>query len=387
MKAIINAKVKTMTGKDYDDGVILIEKGKIAKVGPAKSVKVPKGAEVIDAKKKLVTPGLIDAHSHMGMWEESNGFEGSDGNEITDPVTPNMRAIDAIYPFDTQFESARNGGVTAVVTGPGSANVIGGTFVAIKTVGKCVDDMLIKDPVAMKCAFGENPKRCYGSSSKMPMTRMATAALLRQTIEQAIEYNAKKKAAKKDPAKMPAYNAKLEAMIPVIEKKIPLKAHAHRTDDILTSIRIAKEYGLKMTLDHCTEGHLIVDEVKRSGFNAIIGPTYGFRTKYELRNKTFDTPGILSKAGIKIAIMTDSPVHHQSELPLFAAMAVNSGMDREEALKAITINAAEITGIDKRVGSIAPGKDADIVIWDTDPLSLEHRTYMVLIDGEVVHKL
>lgn len=387
MKAIINANIKTMTGKDYQDGVILIEKGKIKKVGDAKSVKVPAGAEVIDAKKKLVTPGLVDAHSHIGMWEESIGFEGDDGNEITNPITPNLRAIDAIYPFDTQFESARNGGVTSVVTGPGSANVIGGQFVAIKTVGKCVDDMLIKDPVAMKCAFGENPKRCYGVGGKAPMTRMATAALLRETIEQAIDYNKKKKAAKKDPAKLPAFNAKLEAMIPVVEGKLPLKAHAHRTDDILTAIRIAKEYGLKMTLDHCTEGHLIVDEVKRSGFDAIIGPTYGFRTKYELRNTTFDTPAVLSKAGIKIAIMTDSPVHHQSELPLFAAMAVNAGMDREEALKAITINAAEITGIDKWVGSIAPGKDADIVIWDTDPFSLEHRTYAVLINGEIVHKI
>ena len=386
MKAIINAKIKTMTGKDFDNGVILIDGGKIKKVGPASSVKVPKGAEVIDAKKKFVTPGLIDAHSHMGMWEEAIGFEGDDGNEITDPITPNLRAIDAVYPFDTQFETARNGGVTAVVTGPGSANVVGGKFVAIKTVGKCVDDMVIKEPVAMKCAFGENPKRCYGTSNQMPMTRMATAALLRETIEKAIDYNNRKKAAKKDPAKMPPYNAKLEAMIPVVEGKLPLKAHAHRSDDILTAIRIAKEYGLKMTLDHCTEGHLIVDEVKRSGFNAIIGPSYGFRTKYELRNLTFETPGILSKAGVKVAIMTDSPVHHQSELPLFAAMAVNSGMDREDALKAITINAAEITGIDKWVGSIAPGKDADIVIWDTDPLSLEHRTYMVLIDGEVVHK-
>ena len=386
MKAIINAKIKTMAGKDFDNGVILIDGGKIKKVGPASSIKVPKGAEVIDAKKKLVTPGLIDAHSHMGMWEEAIGFEGDDGNEITDPITPNLRAIDAVYPFDTQFETARNGGVTAVVTGPGSANVVGGKFVAIKTVGKCVDDMVIKEPVAMKCAFGENPKRCYGTSKQMPMTRMATAALLRETIEKAIDYNNRKKAAKKDPAKMPPYNAKLEAMIPVVEGKLPLKAHAHRSDDILTAIRIAKEYGLKMTLDHCTEGHLIVDEVKRSGFNAIIGPSYGFRTKYELRNLTFETPGILSKAGIKVAIMTDSPVHHQSELPLFAAMAVNSGMDREDALKAITINAAEITGIDKWVGSIAPGKDADIVIWDTDPLSLEHRTYMVLIDGEVVHK-
>lgn len=386
MKAIINAKIKTMAGKDFDNGVILIDGGKIKKVGSASSVKVPKGAEVIDAKKKLVTPGLIDAHSHMGMWEEAIGFEGDDGNEITDPITPNLRAIDAVYPFDTQFETARNGGVTAVVTGPGSANVVGGKFVAIKTVGKCVDDMVIKEPVAMKCAFGENPKRCYGKSGTAPMTRMATAALLRDTIEKAIDYNNRKKAAKKDPAKMPSYNAKLEAMIPVVEGKLPLKAHAHRSDDILTAIRIAKEYGLKMTLDHCTEGHLIVDEVKRSGFNAIIGPSYGFRTKYELRNLTFETPGILSKAGIKVAIMTDSPVHHQSELPLFAAMAVNSGMDREDALKAITINAAEITGIDKWVGSIAPGKDADIVIWDTDPLSLEHRTYMVLIDGEVVHK-
>lgn len=387
MKAIINGDILTMEGKEYKNGTILIDGKKIKRVGDSKTVKIPKGAEVIDAKGKLVLPGFVDAHSHLGMWEEGIQFEGDDGSEVTNPIMPNVRAIDSIYPFDIQFEESRNGGITSVVTGPGSANVIGGTFVAIKTVGTCIDQMIIKDPVAMKCAFGENPKRAYGQYRKeAPASRMGTAALLRETLDKAIDYMKRVDAAKKDYTKRPPFDAKMEAMLPVVRKQLPLKCHAHRTDDIQTAIRIAKEYDIEITLDHCTEGHLIVDDVKASGFGVITGPSYGSRSKYELKNMTFKTPGILSKAGIKVAIMTDSPVGLESDLPLFTAMAVKSGMDRMEALKAITINAAEITGIGDRVGSIKAGKDADIVIWDTDPLSIEHRTYAVLIDGEVVYK-
>ena len=391
MKAIINAKIKTMvaspkskTKAEYDKGVILIEGEKIKAVGFEKEVKIPKNAEIIDAKGKLVLPGFIDAHSHLGMWEESIGFEGADGNEATNPVTPNLRAIDAIYPLDEGFENARAGGVTSVVTGPGSANVIGGQFVAIKTYGHAVDDMIIKEPIAMKCAFGENPKRVYNSKNTAPTTRMAVAAILRETLSKAKDYAARKKAAKGDILKAPAFDAKMEAMIPVIEGKLPLKIHAHRSDDILTAIRIVKEFGLKASLDHCTDGSLIVEEVKASGFPAIIGPSFGVKTKLELKNKSFRTAADLAEAGVKVAIMTDCPVHEQGALPLFAGMAVKAGMDKEEALKAITINAAEISGIADRVGSIEPGKDADIVIWENNPLSVEAKVKKLFINGEEV---
>jgi len=393
MKAIVNANIKTMVGDkkrgakvkaEYENGVILIDGKKIKAVGTASQVKVPKNAEVIDAKGKLVLPGFVDAHSHLGMWEESIGFEGADGNEATDPVTPNLRAIDAIYPLDEGFENARAGGVTSVVTGPGSANVIGGQFAAIKTYGHAVDQMIIKEPIAMKCAFGENPKRVYNSKNQAPTTRMAVAAILRETLSAAKDYAARKKAAKGDSLKMPAYNAKLEAMIPVVEGKLPLKIHAHRCDDILTAIRIVKEFGLKASLDHCTDGSLIAEEVRASGFPAIVGPSFGVKSKLELKNKSFKTAADLANAGVKVAIMTDCPVHEQGALPLFAAMAVKAGMEVDDALRAITINAAEISGIADRVGSIEPGKDADIVIWETNPLSVEAKVSRVFIDGEEV---
>lgn len=392
MKAIVNAKLKTMAPKrrgvkvkeEYESGVILIDGDIIKSVGSAKDVKIPKNAEIIDAKGRLVLPGFVDAHSHLGMWEECIGFEGSDGNEATDPITPHLRAIDAIYPLDEGFANARAGGVTSVVTGPGSANVIGGQFAAIKTAGHAVDDMIIKAPVAMKCAFGENPKRVYNSRNVTPTTRMAVAALLRDTLNKTKDYAARKKAAKNDPMKKPPFDSKLEAMIPVVEGKLPLKIHAHRCDDILTAIRIVKEFNLKASLDHCTDGSLIANEVKASGFSAIIGPSFGVKTKLELKNKSFKTAADLYNAGVKVAIMTDCPVHEQGALPLFAGMAVKAGLPREEALKAITINAAEISGIDDRVGSIEPGKDADIVIWDKDPLTVEAKTWKVLIGGEEV---
>lgn len=392
MKAIVNAKLKTMAPKkrgvkvkeEYESGVILIDGDKIKAVGSAKDVRIPKNAEIIDAKGRLVLPGFVDAHSHLGMWEECIGFEGSDGNEATDPITPHLRAIDAIYPLDEGFANARAGGVTSVVTGPGSANVIGGQFAAIKTAGHAVDDMIIKAPVAMKCAFGENPKRVYNSRNVTPTTRMAVAALLRDTLNKTKDYAARKKAAKNDPMKKPPFDSKLEAMIPVVEGKLPLKIHAHRCDDILTAIRIVKEFNLKASLDHCTDGSLIAKEVKASGFSAIIGPSFGVKTKLELKNKSFKTAADLYNAGVKVAIMTDCPVHEQGALPLFAGMAVKAGLPREEALKAITINAAEISGIDDRVGSIEPGKDADIVIWDKDPLTVEAKTWKVLIGGEEV---
>jgi imidazolonepropionase-like amidohydrolase len=384
MVFIKNGTVYTMAGETIENGSILIKDGKIIEVG--KDLVAPLDAQVIDAEGKMVTPGFIDAHCHLGMWEEGMGFEGSDGNEMVDPVTPHLRAIDAINPMDISFEEAYIGGVTTAVTGPGSANVVGGTFVAIKTYGKRVDDMIIKDPIAMKVAFGENPKRVYESQKKSPMTRMATAAILRETLIKAKTYMEKKEKAE-DPSKMPDYDMKMEAMIKVLKKEIPLKAHAHRADDIFTALRIAKEFDVDITLEHCTEGHLIADYLAKEGKGAIVGPTLSNRSKVELRNLTFDTPRVLHEAGVKIAIMTDSPVIPLQYLPICAGLAHKSGLDEMEALKAITINPAEIVGIDDRVGSIEVGKDADIVIFDGNPIKdIDCKTYATIINGEVIYK-
>lgn len=370
-----NAKIYTMDNDIIDNGCILIENGLIKAVGE----KIENAeAEVIDLAGKFITPGLIDAHCHLGLFEDGIGFEGADANEATDPITPHLRAIDGINPMDKTFDEALNGGVTTVSSGPGSANVIGGQFVIIRTHGDKVDDMIIKQPSAMKCAFGENPKRVYNEKKKSPSTRMATAAELREALFKAINYKNEKA---KDDSK---FDFKMEALLPVINKEIPLKIHAHRADDILTAIRIVKEFDLDMTLDHCTEGHLIVDYLKNENYPAIVGPSLSERSKFELKNLTFETPGILNKAGVKTAIMTDSPVIPLQYLNLCAALAQKSGMDEYEALKAITLYPAEILRIDDQLGSITPGKVADLVVWDQHPLNIQANTDKIFIKGELV---
>ncbi|MBN2287515.1 MAG: amidohydrolase [Tissierellales bacterium] len=384
MILIKNGYIKTMTQGDIEKGQILIDGKIIKEVG--ETVQAPIDCEVIDATGYLITPGLIDAHCHIGMWEEGIGFEGADGNEATDPVTPHLRAIDSINPMDMAFQEAREGGVTTAVTGPGSANVIGGTFVAIKTYGKRIDKMILKDPVAMKIAFGENPKRVYDDQHKAPSTRMGTAAILRETLFEAKKYIADQEKALKDPDETPDFDMKMEALIPVMKKEIPLKAHAHRADDIFTALRIAKEFDLDITLDHCTEGHLITEELKEENKYVIIGPSLSGRTKFELKNLTFDTPRILNEAGLKMAIMTDSPVIPLQYLSLCAGLAVKAGLSEEEGWKAITINAAEISGISDRVGSIEAGKDADLVIFKGNPLKeINHEVKATIIDGNLVY--
>lgn len=358
---------------------LLIANGKIQKIASVLEGEFIHKAIVINASGKQVYPGFVEAHCHLGLDGYGVGFEGQDYNEATDSLTPQLSAIDGINPQDPTFEMALSAGVTCVATGPGSSNVLGGTFTAIKTVGKRVDDMVIKKAVAMKCAFGENPKRCY--KDKDNYSRMTTASKLRIMLERTKEYLAKREAAKGDVTKYPAYDPKLEALIPVIEGKLPLKAHAHRADDIFTAIRIAKEYGLGLTIDHCTDGALIADELAAEGFPVAVGPTFGHAGKVELRNKSFETPGILARAGCQVSIITDSPVIQQQYLPLCAGLAVKHGMEPFEALKAITIHAARHIGVDDRVGSLEEGKDADILITNGDPLISDTMVEQVFVDG------
>lgn len=381
---IKNGLIYTMKDEVIENGSILVKDGKIVDIG--KDIIAPLDAKVIDAEGRLVTPGFVEAHCHLGLWEDAIGFEGSDGNEVTDPITPHLRAIDGINPMDRTFEEAREGGVTTAITGPGSANVIGGSFAAIKTYGHRVDDMIVKEPVAMKIAFGENPKRVYHAQKKTPVTRMATAALLRETLYKAKNY-LEKIEREEDPSKRPDFDIKLEALLPVLRREIPIKAHAHRADDIFTALRIAKEFDIDITLDHCTEGHLIVDDLAKEGKGAIVGPTLGDRSKFELKNMTFDTPKILNDGGVKIAITTDAPVVPLQYLSLCAGLAHKAGLDEMEAFKAITINPAEIIGLDDRVGSLEVGKDADIVIFDGNPIKdVDYHTFMTIIDGKVVYR-
>ncbi len=314
------------------------------------------------------------------------GFEGSDGNEMTDPVTPHLRAIDGINHRDRAFQEALSHGITTVVTGPGSANVLGGQFAALKTFGKRVEDMIIKEPIAVKAAFGENPKKVYHDQQKAPTTRMATAAILRETLIKAKEYGQKLEQAKQDEDKRPEPDLKMDIMLEVLRGNLPLKIHAHREDDILTALRVVKEFNLKATIDHCTEGHMIPEFLAEAGVGVIVGPLLSDRSKIELRNMTFEAPGILSRAGLKVAIMTDHPVIPVQYLPVCAAIAVREGMDEMEALRAITINAANIVGLGDRLGSIEPGKDADLVIMDGHPLEFMTRVEMVFVNGQVAYK-
>ena len=361
-------------------GDVAIREGRIAAVG-GEVTPLPE-EEILDVSGKRVYPGLVEAHCHLGLDNYGMGYEGHDYNEMNDMLACQMRAIDSFNPMEKGVGMALEGGVTTVGTGPGSANVLGGTFMAVKTWGNCVDDMVVRTPVAMKCAFGENPKRCY--KDKGDSTRMTTAAKLREMLFRTREYMERKEAAGDDVLKRPAFDMKLEAMIPVLRGEIPLKAHAHRADDICTAIRIAKEFGVKLTLEHCTEGHLVVDEVVRSGAPAAVGPTLTNASKIELVNKTFDTPGILARAGVQVSIITDSPVIPQQYLSLCAGLAVKAGMDPFAALQAITINPAKHLGVADRVGSLEVGKDGDVVVTDGDIMVSDTHVVAVFVNGRKV---
>lgn len=386
MLLLKNGNVMTMAGPAFV-GDVAIENGKIAAVGQSLSYS---DAEVRDVTGMTVMPGIVDPHCHIGMWEDAMGFEGADGNECTNPITPELRAIDAINPYDRCFEEAAAGGVTTCVTGPGSANVIGGQFVAIKTYGDSVDDMVLRFPVAVKAAFGENPKRVYNGKNQTPSTRMATAALMRKALIEAQEYNEKLERGKADPEKMPERNLGKEILARVIRRELPMKIHAHRADDILTAIRICREFKLRYTLDHCTEGYLITDKLKEALSEdcegIIVGPLLTDRSKIELKNLSFKAPKVLEQAGIEYAMMTDHPVTPEQYLPICTAIAVREGASEEGALKAITINAAKITGIADRVGSIEVGKDADIAVFSGHPFDFRSRCVLTLVNGKVAHE-
>ena len=367
-----NATIYTME-QDPFVGDFRIDKGVFTQVGTDLTPDV--GEDVQDLNGLFVFPGLVESHCHLGMEETAIRFEGDDVNEITDPITPNMRGIDGCNPMDETVELALKGGVTTVAAGPGSANVLGGTFFAYKTKGNCIDEMTIQNPIAMKAAFGENPKRCY--KDKKIDTRMQISALLRETLEKTKEYLAKKEAGKDV-----AYDQKLEAMIPVVKRELPLKCHAHRADDILTAIRIAKEENIKITLDHVTDARSILPQIKESGFPCICGPALTHKSKFELANMSFETPNELYTAGILFSIITDSPVIPQQYLSLSAALAAKAGLPEYEAIKAITINPAKILGLDNRVGSIKVGKDADFVICTKNILDTQNEITAVYVDGK-----
>ena len=367
---------------------ILAENGKIKKIAPVLEGKIINEAEVIDATGIDIYPGFVDAHCHLGLDGYAVGFAGEDFNELGDPVTTQLSAVDAVNPQDETFRMAREGGVTCVSTGPGSSNIIGGTFCVLKTYGTRVDNMLVREKSAMKIAFGENPKTCY--KEKGVYSRMSVAAKLREVFKQAILYDERQKAAgypeDTDYSKLPAYDAKLEALLPVVRGELPLKAHAHRADDIFTAIRIAKEFNLELRIDHTTDGALIAEELAKEGYPVAVGPSFGHATKYELKNKGFSTPGILADAGCQVSIITDSPVIEERYLALCAGRAIYCGMKEFDALRAITINAARHIGAEDRVGSIEEGKDADFVLVKGTPYAVDARILYTIIDGKIVFR-
>ena len=384
MFAITRARIHPISGPVIPSGTVLVVDGKIQAVGP--EVAIPEGCRVIDADGATVVPGFIDAHCHVGLWEEGIKFEGDDGNEMTDPITPHMRALDGINPQDMGFEDARSAGVTTLFVLPGSANVIGGQPVCLKTAGVAIDDMAIRQPAGLKVAFGENPKRVYHSKNKMPTTRMGIAAMMRQSFVDAQTYARKQERAREKGEPGPDRDLRMEAIATSLSRRVPMRAHAHRTDDILTAVRIAEEFNLDLVVEHCTEGHKIAPLLAEKGVRAVVGPSMSCRSKVELRERNYETAAILQKAGVMVAIMTDHPVVPIHHLTLCAALAAKAGMGREAALAAITLNAARICGVDHRVGSIEPGKDADLVLLDGHPFDIDTNVLTTWIDGQVVYQ-
>jgi imidazolonepropionase-like amidohydrolase len=384
--AIVGGRVVPINGDPVDDGTVLVADGKITAVGAG--LPVPDGVPVISAHGSWVLPGFIEAHGHVGVHEEAEGWAGSDSNELTEPVTAHVRALDAINPADLGFRDAVSGGVLAVNVNPGSGNPIGGQTAAVKCWGRTVDEMVLKAPAGMKSALGENPKRVYGERKQSPATRLGTAAVIRGALVDAANYLAKLEAEQRKPEDERKYidrDLKLEALGHVLRKEIPWRQHCHRADDIATALRIAEEFGYQLVIDHGTEAHLLADILAAKDIPVIIGPLFTSRSKVELRNRSLDNPGKLAAAGVTIAITTDHPVVPINFLAHQAALSVKHGLDRDTALRALTINPARIIGIDDRLGSIEPGKDADLVVWSGDPLDVLSRVEHALIDGTEIY--
>ena len=382
---IINGTVHRMDGSVIPHGYVELEGEKIARVGAMEELKDTGNGEVLDAEGGHIVPGFVDAHCHLGLFGDGLGFEADDGNESTDPCTPHLRAVDGVNIQDRCFQEAREGGVTTVLTGPGSANPIAGQFAAIKTDGRWVDEAVLKAPAAMKFALGENPKTVYNDRKETPVTRMATAAIIRENLAKAVEYRDKQDKAMEDPdTEQPELDVKLEALVDVVSGKQPAHFHAHRADDIATAVRIGQEFGLHYVIVHGTEAYRVADLLAQAHVDVITGPCMGDRSKPELVNMIQENPVLLSRAGVKVAICTDHPETPIQYLPMCAAMAVKAGMEAEEALAAITRNAAEIAGIDRRVGTLTPGKDADVVVLSGAPLDWQSGIKAVFLNGKRV---
>lgn len=380
---IVNARILTMEGKIIENGWLRTSGAVIDSLGEMGSL--PAGEEeTFDAAGGWLLPGLIDAHTHLGMWEDSLGFEGDDGNEQTDPATPQLSAVDAVNPLDRCFSEAAAAGVTTVMTGPGSANPIGGQLIILKTSGRRVDDMLLRAPAAIKFALGENPKTSYHERDETPITRMATAAIIREQLLKARRYREKMRRAANDEDDEPDFDFKCESLLPLLDGKIQAHFHAHRADDIFTAMRIAKEFHLDFVLVHGTDGHLIAGELAKEHVRVLSGPILSDRSKPELHNLTPRCPGVLQAAGLAPALITDHPVIPIQYLPICAGLAAREGMDPDAALRAVTINPARILRIDDRVGSLRPGKDADLALFDRCPLELAARAKLVTVSGHRV---
>ncbi|MFJ7750312.1 amidohydrolase [Arthrobacter sp. NPDC097144] len=373
--AIINARVVPVTAPPFTGTVVLAE-GKIRELGP--DVQVPGGAEVLDAGGQWLLPGLVDAHTHLGVHEEGEGWAGNDTNEMTDPVMAGVRAIDGVNPHDLGFDDALTGGVTAVNINPGSGNPIGGLAVALHTHGRYVEEMVLRSPSGLKSALGENPKRVYSDKKQTPSTRLGTALVIRKAFMDAQNHMGKNDDDDRDP--------QLEALAMVLRREIPWRQHAHRADDIGTALRLADEFGYDLVLDHGTEAHLLADVLAERGVPVLIGPLFTTRSKVELRQRSMENPGKLADAGVEISIITDHPVVPINFLIYQAALAVKEGLDPETALRAVTINPAKVLGLADRIGSLEPGKDADIVLWSGDPLDVMQRALKVWIGGREVYR-
>lgn len=382
MLAITNGKVYTMAGKTFDRGTVLIDGGKIVDVGDA--VVVPADAETIDASGKVVMPGFVESHSHVGIWGDGVAWEGRDFNETSDPITPHMRAIDGINPFDIAFKDVLAAGVTTLLTGAGSANLIGGEWAAIKPVGSTVEEMVLRYPCGLKMALGENPKRVYGDQKKSPVTRMGQAALIREALLRATKYAESLDRAEREGTEPPERDLRMEPIVRALRREQRTRIHAHAAQDIVTAVRLGREFGLDVVIEHATEGHRVADFLAREGIPVSVGPFHVGRPKIEMAPMTLRTPAILAQAGVIVAIHMDATAS-TALLPIFAGLAVRAGMPEEEALKAITINAAIVSGVADRVGSLEPGKDADVIVLSGHPFDLMTRVERVVINGAVVH--